>query len=208
MIHPHTAIRFIDENVGYGVFATQLIPRGSITYVKDCLEISVSPADYDRLDPDMQIAVEKYSYIDERGNRIVSWDFGKYVNHCCQCNTISTGYGFEIALRDIQPGEQITDEYGIFNLQYEMELRCDQPHCRRRIGPDDFDRLYAEWDERIKAVLPQLFMVEQPLLSLVDRPTQRALEEYRRDPHRYRSVYALKHQPVPGGNNGQMSAAL
>lgn len=194
MIHPHTALRFINENVGYGVFATQFIPQGSITYVKDCLEVCVSPAEYARLAPEMQDAVEKYSYIDERGNRIVSWDFGKYVNHCCQCNTISTGYGFEIAVRDIQAGEQITDEYGIFNLEYEMELQCDQPHCRRRIGPADFDRLYSEWDAKIQAVLPKLFSVDQPLMSLVDQPTRRALQEFGKDHDRYRSVYALKHQ--------------
>ena len=207
MIHPHIALRFISDEVGYGVFATQLILQGSITYVKDPLEISVNPAEYARLAPEMQASVEKYSYIDEHGNRIVSWDFGKYVNHCCQCNTISTGYGFEIALRDIQPGEQITDEYGIFNLQYEMDLQCEQPHCRRRIGPGDFDRLYPEWDEKIKAALPKLFSVDQPLLSLVDQPTRRALQKFRKDPKQYRSVYALKYHAAKS-RNGQVTSQL
>lgn len=195
MIHPDTELRFINEEVGYGVFATRFIPRGSITYVKDSLEISVSPAAYTKLSPEMQAAVEKYSYIDERGQRIVSWDFGKYVNHCCQCNTISTGYGFEIALRDIEPGEQITDEYGIFNLQYQMDLRCDQANCRCTIGPGDFDRYYPEWDEKIKAVLPGLRKVAQPLFPFVNETTRGALNRYFSDPGAYRSVYALKYQP-------------
>jgi hypothetical protein len=200
MIHPSTELRFISEEVGYGVFATQFIPKGSITYVKDCLEISVSPGDYEQLAAEMQEAVEKYSYIDERGHRIVSWDFGKYVNHCCQCNTISTGYGFELAIRDIQPGEQITDEYGIFNLQYYMDLRCGEAGCRCRIGPDDFDRYYSAWDEKIKSALPLLRAVDQPLLSFVDAPTATALDRYFSNPSEYRSVYALKYHPAKVSN--------
>jgi hypothetical protein len=195
MIHPNTELRFISGEVGYGVFATQFIPQGSITYAKDSLEISVSPAEYEQLAPEMRNVVEKYSYIDDRGDRIVSWDFAKYVNHCCQCNSISTGYGFEFALRDIQPGEQITDEYGIFNLEYEMELQCSRSDCRGCIGPADFDRYYADWDEKIKTALPQLFSVEQPLLALLDAPTQEALNQYQRDPRAYRSVYTLKYRP-------------
>ena len=116
MIHPNTELKLINEHIGYGVFATADIPEGTIVYVKDSLELIVSPTDYLMHSEAMKDVIEKYSYIDEKGNRIISWDFAKYVNHCCNCNTISTGYGFEMAIRDIQKGEQITDEYGIFNL--------------------------------------------------------------------------------------------
>ena len=44
MIHPNTELRFINPVVGYGVFATDFIPEGTITYVKDSLELEVSPA--------------------------------------------------------------------------------------------------------------------------------------------------------------------
>jgi len=37
MIHPHTELRFISEQVGHGVLATQIIPRGTMVYVKDRL---------------------------------------------------------------------------------------------------------------------------------------------------------------------------
>jgi uncharacterized protein len=192
MIHPQTELRFISQAVGYGVFATAFIPKGTITYVKDSLEIVVTPANYGAHNRAMQDVIEKYSYVDEVGNRIVSWDFAKYVNHCCNCNTISTGYGFELAIRDIQPGEQITDEYGIFNLEYSMELVCDQPGCRKIIQPNDFDRYYTDWDAKIKAALPQLFVVAQPLLSFLDEETQEAVEKLGTDLRQYRSVYALR----------------
>lgn len=192
MIHPCTELRLIDETIGYGVFATEDIAEGTIVYVKDSLELVVSPTDYLMHGEAMRDVIEKYSYIDERGNRIISWDFAKYVNHCCNCNTISTGYGFEMAIRDIKKGEQITDEYGVFNLEKEMTLFCGQPGCRKVIRPDDFDAYYEEWDAKIQQSIHRLFSVEQPLLSFVDEDTRTALDELSRRPESYRSVYALR----------------
>lgn len=194
MIHPHTELRLINDTVGYGVFANKPIPKGTIVYVKDSMEIEVSPTQYLLYQPEMQKVIEKYSYIDERGFRIISWDFGKYVNHCCNCNCISTGYGFEVAIRDIATGEQITDEYGIFNLQEEMILECGFENCRKKIKPDDFDIYYREWDEKIKLALPELHSVEQPLLPFLDSETITKLDEYFMNPENYRSVYQLRYK--------------
>lgn len=192
MIHPKTALRYINDTVGYGVFATDFIPEGTIVYVKDSLELVIPPDAYAHHPQEVRTMIDKYSFMDESGNRIVSWDFAKYVNHCCNCNTISTGYGFEIAIRDIQPGEQITDEYGIFNLDEEMTLNCSESGCRKVIRPDDFDHHYKEWDEKIRRSIPQLFVVDQPLMPFVDALTMDELEQFRISPDAYKSVYHLK----------------
>lgn len=192
MIHPNTELKLIDEQVGYGVFATSDIPEGTIVYVKDSLELSISPTDYLMHSEDMKEVIEKYSYIDEKGNRIISWDFAKYVNHCCNCNSISTGYGFEIAIREIKRGEQITDEYGIFNLVKPMTLVCGEENCRKEIKPSDFETYYQEWDRKIKKSIMRLFEVEQPLMPFVDENTRGELDELFRNPEKYKSVYALK----------------
>lgn len=197
MIHPKTELRHINDTVGYGVFAIDFIPEGTIVYVKDSLELSVSPTDYLLHSAEMQEVIEKYSYIDENGNRIISWDFAKYVNHCCNCNTISTGYGFEMAIRDIHPGEQITDEYGIFNLEQPMELSCGEKCCRKTVQPDDFDKLYESWDEKIKQSIVKLFEVEQPLLPLVASNTREELDKFFANKALYKSVYALKYFKKP-----------
>ncbi|MHC5084588.1 MAG: SET domain-containing protein, partial [Planctomycetota bacterium] len=34
MIHPDTELRKVNETIGYGVFATRHIPKGTILYVK------------------------------------------------------------------------------------------------------------------------------------------------------------------------------
>jgi|TARA_B110000503_G_C7167527_1_gene422624 uncharacterized protein len=192
VIHPKTELRLINNQVGYGVFAIDFIPEGTITYVKDSLELVITPTDYLIHSAEMQQSIEKYSYRDENGNRIVSWDFAKYVNHCCNCNTISTGYGFEIAIRDIFEGEQITDEYGIFNSDDEMELVCGESNCRKRIQPNDFDTYYKEWDDKIKKAIGRLFEVNQPLLALVDNNVKIELDGFFSNPESYKSVYSLK----------------
>lgn len=194
MIHPNTELKLIDEQVGYGVFATSDIPAGTIVYVKDSLELSISPADYLMYGEDMKEVIEKYSYIDENGSRIISWDFAKYVNHCCNCNSISTGYGFEIAIRVIKKGEQITDEYGIFNLTRPMKLVCGEQNCRKEIKPSDFDDYYEDWDRKIKKSIMKLFDVEQPLMPFVDERTRGELDELFRNPESYKSVYTLKYK--------------
>ncbi len=192
MIHPNTVLKFIDETIGYGVFANSFIPQGTIVYVKDSLERVVSPQEYFEQDYEMQEMIEKYSYRDEHGNRVISWDFAKYVNHCCNCNTMSTGYGFEIAIRDIFEGEQITDEYGMFNLDQEMQVSCGNASCRKSVRPTDFDRYYHAWDMQIQAAIQYIFNVEQPLYKWLDQETKKELDVLRLDFSKYKSVYNLK----------------
>ena len=72
MIHPLTTIKHINETVGYGVFATQDIPEGTIVYVKDSMELEISPMEYLTHQKEIQEVIEKYSYMDQRGYRIVS----------------------------------------------------------------------------------------------------------------------------------------
>jgi uncharacterized protein len=194
MIHPKTELRFINDQVGYGVFAIEDIPEGTIVYVKDSLELVITPTDYLIHSEEMKNVIEKYSYIDPEGNRIISWDFAKYVNHCCNCNTISTGYGFEIAIREIKKGEQITDEYGLFNLTQPMEVSCGLENCRKIIKPDDFDNYYKDWDEKIRKSISKLFEVEQPLMPFVDEVSRKELDQFFQTPEAYKSVYALKFQ--------------
>ena len=191
MIHPSTELRHIDAQLGYGVFATERLPRGTITYVWDPLEVEIRPDDPRLAEPVLREKIERYSYIDAVGTRIVSWDHAKYVNHCCQCNTMSTAYGFEIAIRDIEAGEQITDEYGMFNMPEPMNLSCCRTPCRGQVKAGDLDQLWHAWDKKIMAALDVLELVEQPLWPLVDSVTATQVERYARWGEGYRSVREL-----------------
>jgi hypothetical protein len=193
MIHPNTELKFISQEIGYGVFATAFIPTGTIVYVVDPLELVVSQDDFCRYPDVMKMVIEKFSYIDSNGNKIVSWDHAKYVNHCCNCNTMSSGYGFEIAIRDIHAGEEITDEYGLFNMDYELELTCSLKSCRKTLKKNDLDNYFREWDNKVHPAILKISSVEQPLYSLLEESTRTELEALKTNPDLYKSVFTLKY---------------
>lgn len=193
MIHPNTEVRFVSPTIGYGVFATADIPCGTIVYVKDRLEIELTEAAFNELDEYHQSIAEKYSYIDECGVRILSWDNAKYVNHRCDCNTMSTGYGFEIAIRDIWKGDEICDDYGLFNLEEEIKLSCNCPQCRKSIRPDDMERHYRAWDELVQAALKKVVDVHQPLMEFMNSDEKKRLRAYLCGEDPYTSVLALQY---------------
>ena len=195
MIHPSTRLVYIDAHIGYGIVASELIPRGTITYVKDELEICLSPRQFEALSAVLQAQAEKYSYMDARGTRIMSWDIAKYVNHSCTANTMSTGWGFEIALRDILPGEEITDEYGLFNMDYDFPLSCGEPECRQILRTNDIDTYGREWDRSIKNALAMFNHVDQPLLEFLDRRSLNGLMRFINTGKGYKSVKSLKIKP-------------
>ncbi|MBP9706137.1 MAG: SET domain-containing protein-lysine N-methyltransferase [Oligoflexales bacterium] len=191
MMHPSTEPRWVNEVVGLGVYATKPIAKGSITYALDPLELILAP--HNKLLEDVQIAqmVEKYSYVDNSGRYILSWDHAKYVNHSCSANSMSTGYGFEIALRDIDVGEQITDEYGLFNMFYNLKCACGSSNCRGTIKKDDMMTFSKIWDEQVKEVLSQIKVPEQPLWNFLSDKTKQQLENYLTTGKSYKSVNNL-----------------
>ena len=191
MMHPATEIRPTGI-MGVGVFATEFIPRGTIVYVRDPLEKPISTAEFMQLPPVLRRVVDVYSYIDPDGTRVLSWDLAKYVNHRCECNTLSTGWGFEIAVEDIFAGDEITDDYGLFNLEEPMPLACGCVHCRGFVLPDDFQRCGAKWDARVQSALPSIPLVNQPLWELVDTETKSQLDIYLAGSGDYRSVRSLQ----------------
>lgn len=196
MIHPDTELRHINHTKGRGIFATRPIMKGTITYVKDALEIEIRPGDPRLEDADYRQVIETYAFVDPEGIRVLSWDNAKYVNHCCQCNTMSTGYGFEIAIRDIEVGEEITDEYGMFNSEHCMELECPKTPCRKRVSGSDIDHYYMEWDHLVQDALQCIHRVEQPLLRFLKPDVLVAVNAYLIDGRNYQSVHALKYPPA------------
>jgi uncharacterized protein len=194
MIHPNTELRLVSPEIGQGVFATQFIPKGTITYVDDPLEIHI-PIDSPILDhPVLGKILRVYAILENDGTYELSWDYAKHMNHCCHYNTITTGWGFDIAFQDIQPGEQIRDDYGMFNVDYEMDLICDFKDCRGRIRSADFDKYIPQWEADALDALKFANQVQQPLMDVMDKDTRIELEKYLQSGEGYRSVKELKFQ--------------
>jgi hypothetical protein len=169
MMHPHTELRFIDESIGYGVFATQFIPKGTITWILDELDQKLDESYVNSLDPILQENLIKYCYRDERGTYILCWDIARYVNHSFNPSCIATPYKFELAARDIYPGDELTDDYGYLNLDQPFYCLPEPKSTRTRVMPDDILQYYPEWDRQASEAFQFFSVIPQPLGHLVDR---------------------------------------
>lgn len=167
MIHPHTELRYINEQIGFGVFATQFIPKGTITWALDELDQILEPNYLDTVNKYKGEIIKKYAYRNQEGKFVLCWDLGRYVNHSFHANCMGTAYEFEIAIRDIYPGEQLTDDYGTLNIDEPFECISEEGTERRIVYPDDLLTYYEEWDQQVLSAIKHFFEVEQQLFHLV-----------------------------------------
>jgi hypothetical protein len=168
MIHPHTELRFINESIGYGVFATEFIPQGTITWILDESDQQFDEEYLLSLDSLQREYLLKYCFRDERGLYILCWDIARYVNHSFNPTLIATPYKFELASRDIFPGDEITDDYGYFNLDRPFYCLPEAGTNRTWVMPDDILHYYPEWDRKATSAMRCFNQVEQPLGHLIE----------------------------------------
>jgi hypothetical protein len=168
MIHPDTELRFINDKIGHGVVATKFIPKGTITWVLDKLDRIFTPDQIKEMDPLFQRTMDIYSYRNPDGNYIFCWDNARFVNHSADSNCMTTAYDFEIAIRDIHPGEQLTDDYGYLNLEEPFEVVPEPGSNRTVVYPDDLLRFFPLWDNNLLNAFPDFLKVNQPLVSLLN----------------------------------------
>jgi len=168
MLHPDTELKFINTEIGYGVFATQFIPRGTITWVLDDLDLRIPATNIRTLPKLLQKQMECYAYINRYGQYILCWDFSKYMNHSCSSNSWNVGDTLQVAVRNIHIGEQLTCEYGIMNSMEEMTCSCGSENCRKFINTNICESLYSIWDQQVAEAWAVAGLVSQPLLPLAE----------------------------------------
>jgi hypothetical protein len=144
--------------------------------------------------------LEKYTYVDARGDHILCWDNARFFNHSCSANCLSVGYDFELAVRDIAAGEELTDDYGTLNPAEPFPCFCGDSACRRQILPDDHARLGATWNRLARDAFFLIRTVPQALWEIV--PERDAIEAALNDPNRLRPIqhhfspHARQHERV------------
>ncbi|MBU6301236.1 MAG: SET domain-containing protein-lysine N-methyltransferase [Verrucomicrobia bacterium] len=175
MIHPDTEIRFINEVVGHGVVATRAMPRGTITWVQDRLDRTYPVEELEAFPTLLREVLDKYCYRNREGHYVFCWDHARFMNHSFDSNCLLTPYGLEIAVRDIAEGEELTNDYGCFNI-IEAFRPCEEDGGREVVRPDDLKRCHGIWDEKIRQAVADFPRVPQPLASLVSPGVWRELE--------------------------------
>ena len=162
MLHPDTELRFVSPAIGYGVFAKKRIPRGTYLWSLSPLERNFTRAQYDAFPEPIRKIVAHHGVLTAEGDLFMSWDNAIYINHSCE-PAIRTAGNFEIAVRDLEPGDEVTCDYGALNT-WLMECLCGAASCRRLIYAEDVLTLGARWDEEARRALTEAGRVAQPLL--------------------------------------------
>ncbi len=193
MLHPHTELCQVDETVGLGVVATRRIPMGTITWTSDPLDQVLSTAELQVLPAALRAVVQRYSYRNSAGNYVISWDHARFVNHSCAPNVLSPGWDIEIAIRDIEPGEELTDDYGALNGDDVLDCACGTTQCRGLIRGSDIYQLAPVWDALISVAMSRVGHVAQPLWPVLDSQVAVEIDEvlrgFRRIPSCLRLAY-------------------
>lgn len=179
MLHPHTELRFVSEEIGYGIFATQDIPKGTITWVKDGLDRSFTKAEVYSLSKPNQENLLKYTYRDRHGNYFFCWDLTRYVNHSFNPNSMITSLDFEIAIEDIKTGDEITNDYGTLNIIEPLKY-ANGPENRELVKPDDLLYFHKEWDLLIAEAMEYENKIAQPLAPFLTKEQNNLLDKIRK----------------------------
>lgn len=193
MIHPDTEVRFISKEKGYGVVAVKFIPKGTITWVQDELDQIFSRERTAAMNPYTRKYLETYSFTNKNGDMVLCADNGKYINHSFNPSCFSTAYDFEIAVRDIHPGDELTDDYGYLNVEKPFKV-IDENTARKTVYPDDLLNFYKEWDALIKENAPRVLQVEQPLLDLIPKKNWNDFVNAVHKPEQMRSILECYYQ--------------
>lgn len=78
-----------------------------------------------------------------------------YINHSCEPNVGLRGQLLTVAMRDIEPGEELTGDYCITysSEAFAITCRCKTKSCRKTITPDDWQK--PELQQRYKGYFCQ-----------------------------------------------------
>jgi hypothetical protein len=175
MIIPCTEVAYINDVKGYGVVATRKIRQGTATWVFDDLDREIPLDRLASMSEPCREAVLTYSYRNNKGHLIFCWDNERYINHSFNPNCCLTAYGFEMAIRDINAGEELTNDYGSLNIIAPFPVDAEGGE-RTTVYPDDLVRYGGAWDKKLKESFGHFLEVKQPLRPVFSQETWKLAE--------------------------------
>jgi hypothetical protein len=133
------AVRACTDKAGRGVFAVTTIEAGDVVAVWGGR--IVNRADAESIPPELRryvVQVEDEQFLAP----LEPIDAAELVNHCCQPTCGLSGQITLVALRRIQPGEEITFDYATTDSSAFLEFpcACSKSPCRQRVASDDWQR--------------------------------------------------------------------
>ena len=154
MLHQAIEVKRKGTIHGNGLFTTQFIPKGEMVWQLD--EPTYSWNEIEALSKKRRKAFNYYGFQcgADRFSLPEPGDISREANHSCDPNTWWAGSYSLVALRDIQPSDEVTYDYSTcdIDIEFEMKCNCGAPCCRKIITNRDY--LDTEWQERYGLNLP------------------------------------------------------
>lgn len=120
----------------YGVFAREFVPAGTLLalWTGDVVDAEQLDAVPSHLKP-YAVQIEEGFYLVSRQREAADC-----INHACEPNAGMNGQIGVVALRDIEPGEEICIDYAMCDgSPYdEFDCQCGSPICRGRVTGNDW----------------------------------------------------------------------
>lgn len=138
-LSPKLEVKACTDKPGLGVFAVAALEPGELIAVWGGR--IVSRAEAEAFPPEERryvLQVEEAQFLAP----LIPIDAAEYVNHCCQPNSGLVGQITLAALRRIEPGEEVTFDYGTTDSSdfLGFECSCAKSPCRGRVAADDWRR--------------------------------------------------------------------
>ena len=103
---------------GVGVFSAEFVAKGAKLWeIHPRFDLTFTPADIDKLPESMKdfFATYSYRFAAQPDAVMVNLDNSRFMNHTLDANTNFAQFNTGWAVRDIQPGEELTCNYHEFD---------------------------------------------------------------------------------------------
>jgi uncharacterized protein len=180
VIHPQTQLALPDPKRGICVVARARIARGTLIWVRDRFDRTLSGEEVAALPPLYSSIPERFAYRHHDDEYILLWDDTRFMNHSCDYNCVPTRFDFEIAVRDIEPGEPLCNDYAMLGMEpgTGFDCHCGSPQCRGWISDVATPELAIQAARQIAHALERVDRVPQPLLGLLPADAIVAARQY------------------------------
>jgi len=127
MIHVKYALKSSSLH-GVGLFANQPIRKGDVIYTASpLLDVNLTQEQFDSLDQKEKDEVKWWGFFDQpSGKWHVDFDVSKFINHSKDATVTQDAAhddAYLVASRDIEPGEELTQNYLEFESAEDIKRR-------------------------------------------------------------------------------------
>lgn len=151
--------------------ATEPIERGCVVWLP-CPTCRVwSRAQIEAIPAASLEWLDEHGYWLDDGSLLLPCGEAFLMNHSCDAAVLDFGLDFGVAVRRIEPGEEVTCDYRTFvaDPKWTFRCHCGTPQC---VGDVSLERtvalaLQADWRTRLVPALEAICGVRQPLHEIV-----------------------------------------